>query len=140
MQMQDINLSRKDIVSLCSDIYRSPLFRISLSSMELFHSNVWHWFSELNPKLAYETFRGGSYNLYEDLVFFRESRNMDFVIASRIRKKSGDYYKSKYNYHVFVENKIKSIIDKRQLIRYSDAIEEKAKESAGFIVVSLFPQ
>ncbi len=138
--MENNTSSKKDIISLCDEIYKSSLFRISLSSMELFHSNVWHWFAELNPKLAYEKFGCVNCEHFEDLVFFRESRNMDFTIASKIRKQKGGYYKSKFGYHAFVENKIKSIIDKRQLVRYFDAIEEGAKKSAVFIVVSLFPQ
>lgn len=89
----------------------SPLFNLSLSSKELFHSNFLFWVFEKNKiKVAsYFTSKTGV-KLGKLKVLYRENRNMDLTLVFE-------------NSTIVLENKVKSIPDEKQLRRYQKKIE-----------------
>lgn len=94
--------------TLISRIKKSPLFPMSLGSMELFHSNVWRWLMEENKKyikVFFENFTTISDN--DKIEIKREYKHTDICI---------EYNKKNY----IIENKIKSILSEEQLKNYSD--------------------
>lgn len=80
----------------------SPIFAMSLSSKELFHSNFWAWLMEQDSEFIKCFFPS------DDLSgqILREKEHMDIQIVV-----SGDKY--------VIENKFKSIPTESQLLRYS---------------------
>ena len=85
---------------------QSPLFNLSLSSKELFHSNFLAWFFEQNPEVASDFFsRKTKFPLGKLKCVKRENRNLDLVL---------DFEK----HSIAIENKIKSIPNEPQLEKY----------------------
>ena len=75
---------------------QSPLFAISLSSKELFHSNFWAWLIEYNPEYAKVFFDDIVVDSNENLKVCREEKNRDITI----------HYQNK---EYVIENKLKSM-------------------------------
>src|SRR5690554_340671 len=101
----------------------SPLFNLSLSSKELFHSNMFYWICEtygdiLGPILA-KKFGLGAETIEETK---REKLNTDLTIRFKKNKK------------VVIENKVKSIPNPAQLKKY----EQKIPGITKFVLLSLF--
>lgn len=101
--------------TLISRIKKSPLFPMSLGSMELFHSNVWRWLMEENKKYIkafFENFPEISDN--DSIEIKREYKHTDICIE--------------YNKEIYIiENKIKSMLSKEQLENYSDTFKKSFK-------------
>ena len=97
---------------------RSPLFAISLSGKELSHSNFWAWLleQEVEGKHPFiEVFIPDFYqNRYTFISVEREKKHVDLTIT----------YKNKANEIevLIIENKIKSIPTKEQLMRYEEEL------------------
>lgn len=97
-----------DTKSAMSFLKGSLLFAMSLGAQELFHTNVWKWLFEKDPRFAY--------------LFFKELRTKNFEVTREenhhdisIWLNKGQPEKEK----VFViENKIKALPYKDQLERY----------------------
>lgn len=101
----------------------SPLFNLSLSSKELFHSNMFYWICEtygyvLGPILAKKI--GIEAKTIEETE--REKLNTDLTIRFKKNKK------------VVIENKVKSIPNPAQLKKY----EQKITGITKFVLLSLF--
>ena len=101
----------------------SPLFNLSLSSKELFHSNMFYWICEtygdiLGPILAKKI--GIEAERIEETK--REKLNTDLTIRFENNKK------------VVIENKVKSIPNPAQLKKY----EQKIPGITKFVLLSLF--
>lgn len=101
----------------------SPLFNLSLSSKELFHSNMFYWICEtyretLGPILAENI--GIEAAPIEETK--REKLNTDLTIRFKNNKK------------VVIENKVKSIPNPAQLKKYEQNIPDINK----FVLLSLF--
>jgi len=101
----------------------SPLFNLSLSSKELFHSNMFYWICEtyretLGPILAENI--GLEAETIEETE--REKLNTDLIIHFKEDKK------------VVIENKVKSIPNPAQLKKY----EQKITGISKFVLLSLF--
>ena len=99
-------LTRDQIQELKS----SPIFNLSLSSRELFHSNFIFWMANVEQKSFREEFaRALSVEISGDLRpshSFREKQNLDIVFSYQ-------------DHTVVIENKFKSIATIEQLERYS---------------------
>lgn len=104
----------------------NPVFQISLSSKELFHSNIIAWLLEEkvgdgspseNAKSLSELFAPKDIDLenYKVLTILREKHNFDLLIV--FKKNDSDDFR-----FVVVENKFKSVPEKTQLEKYSEKI------------------
>lgn len=92
-------------------LYNSPVFAGSLGSKELFHSNIWAFLIEQDESFLKVFFEGNGYDendKVEDVK--REKYHMDLIIET-------------INKVFIIENKIKSIPYKEQLIGYERTIE-----------------
>ena len=100
---------------------RSPLFAISLSGKELSHSNFWAWLLEQKVEGKHPFIEVFIPNFYQNGCTFisveREKKHVDLTIT----------YKNKANETevLIIENKIKSIPTKEQLIRYEEELGKK---------------
>ena len=101
------------------DLNTSPMFNLSLSSKELFHSNFLAWLG--NNSDTREFFVEVINLLVEDLnlqysggwTVMREDKHFDLCIREDTKKGKG-----KGKYLLIIENKVKSIPLKRQLDEY----------------------
>lgn len=100
----------------------SPLSNLSLSSKELFHSNFLYWLSKNEPdlfiKLIFELSNGGTdLNNIIKWDVKREFLNLDLSIID-----------SNNNIIFVIENKVKSIPYKEQLVDYNKKISKVNKQ------------
>ncbi len=151
----------ENIIDLKNNLKNNPLFQLSLSSKELFHSNFLYWMAtteQLRP-----VFCGAMNSLYrpeifvekpdgwcicvgdnhvglDECVVLREFKNLDFCICKKVKEKDNgnDYMldddtntdvdeldRDKAGEILFViENKVKSICTKQQLVGYNQKILE----------------
>jgi hypothetical protein len=96
---------------MINQLKASPLFNLSLSSKELFHSNLLSWFFEQNENLT--------------LLFFSKKINRTFSKISSIKRENRNLDLSiefDNSYTVIIENKVKSIPNKKQLYKYRKLI------------------
>ena len=97
---------------------RSPLFAISLSGKELSHSNFWAWLLEQEIEEKHPFIEVFIPDFYQNGCTFisveREKKYVDLTIT----------YKNKANQTevLIIENKIKSIPTKEQLMRYEEKL------------------
>lgn len=101
------------------ELKQSPLFNLSLSSKELFHSNFIAWICEIYPNEFGEII-ANYFNLQETSItsIKREQKNLDIIINFQSSQ-------------IIIENKVKSIPNKQQLIDY------KSKTDSNSILVLL---
>ncbi len=106
------------------DLKKSPLFNLSLSSKELFHSNFLAWLCEIYPEdmgrifNEYITHKPSDLTINENNVE-REKKNKDltFQYNDGVDENGTDTTKAT---KVIVELKIKSLPDEKQLEKYYD--------------------
>lgn len=92
----------------------SLLYQMSLGSKELYHSNVWAWLIENDPKFIKVFFRDYDENIYEFESVSREYKDRDLTIRFHKKEDANDKY-----YYV-IENKIKSLQSEDQLKKYTE--------------------
>ena len=92
----------------------SLLYQMSLGSKELYHSNVWAWLIENDPKFIKVFFRDYDENIYEFESVSREYKDRDLTIWFHKKEDANDKY-----YYV-IENKIKSLQSEDQLKKYTE--------------------
>jgi hypothetical protein len=128
---------------------KMAIFKMSLGSKELFHSNFLEFLWDTN----YKAFIGVINNLLGKVVLFpdkeegyytfsREKENFDICIYHKEKKqlKNGKQGASeKTVYDVIIENKVKSIPCITQLNKYEEKVKEKDKEKndTEFLLLSL---
>lgn len=114
----------KKIEEMKEELKQSPIFAMSLSSKELFHSNFWAWLFERNVeyiKIFFEDFEFDEnvqkYNGYVE----REQKNRDITVwkSVKLNNKREPVFDKAY----IIENKFKSLPDEEQLKRYQSDIE-----------------
>lgn len=102
----------KDAVEKLKD---SIVYQMSLGSMELFHSNLWAWMMEKEPRVISEVFFKGIATPEEgECSVTREDGNRDITIEFG-------------NAIYVIENKFKAIPTEEQLTRYKNALENGKK-------------
>lgn len=109
---------------IIASLLESPLFNLSLSSKELFHSNLLYWIGKNYPNETGEFFSKYCQKYPEDkhiISVKREKDNIDF---------SFEYPNGQ---EVFIENKVKSLVHLSQLERYSN----NTTENKNYILLSL---
>lgn len=107
----------------------SPLFHLSLSSKELFHSNFLAWLGELYPAFFFAVFREMGCTLRcsaDDFVLKREYENFDLCLLDS----------DKQQIRFILENKVKSIPRAEQLKNYENKLSDKL-EAVDLVLLSL---
>ena len=105
--------SEQEYKRMADDLKKSLLFRMSLGSKELFHSNVWAWLIEQDPAFIKVFFPEFDDQCYRYLGVSRECWHRDVIIwLEKCDNKERCYY--------VIENKIKSLQDEEQLRRYTE--------------------
>lgn len=112
-------MEKNDNQSTLDELKHSPLFAISLASKELAHSNFWKWLLELKDSEGrhpfIKIFKPDFYERSKEctsLEVEREKYNFDLYITYKDEKGRSR--------SIVIENKIKAIADKSQLIRYQN--------------------
>ena len=112
-------MDNEKLKNIIEDLSNNVMFSLSLSSKELFHSNLWAWLGRKYPKMFTEIFLDEKVELDENSIILREYKNFDL------------YVETKNSIYVF-ENKCKSMPNKSQLMEYDKKLakikEEKEKE------------
>ncbi|MGK0254415.1 MAG: hypothetical protein ACI9OE_001916 [Mariniflexile sp.] len=107
----------------------SPLFNLSLSSKELFHSNFIAWVADIYPKsfgkILSEKFEIYNSNSELKTPVSREKNNLDLIFEFKDGTK------------IIIENKVKSIPNKEQLINYYE--NNNLGTNNKFILLTLIP-
>lgn len=103
----------------------SLLFQMSLGSKELYHSNVWAWLINEDKKYVSTFFPDVPVDDYIIEKTMREYRNRDIVINLK-RKTDGR------KYYLVIENKIKTLPDRRQLEKYTENLDDATLLGAVF--------
>jgi len=110
---------------------QSPLFMLSLSSKELFHSNFIAWLWEKYP--------AQTLSLFSDIIDYepkqtskvtvsREHKNIDLMIS---------YNDVDGETVIIIENKVKSVPNEKQLKEYQEKLCAEKKKQFKFILLSI---
>ena len=104
------------IDNIRAELEPSPMYNMSLSSKELFHSNLLAWLGNTQETKAFfvdivDKLAGIKLDLNDSWTVEREDKNFDLCI-----KKGKDYL-------LVIENKVKSIPRKAQLDEYVGKIK-----------------
>lgn len=110
-----------DTLNKVNELNNNALYKISMSSIELFHSNFWDWmFNKYKMSIKY---------FFEGIV---DLKNTDILTSKRERKHLDILIEDEDNFYI-IENKIKSLPDKKQLNEYSEKIIGKKVFGKGII-------
>lgn len=120
------------IENIINELKNNPMFRLSLGSKELFHSNFLEFLWDSN--------HGSFFNMLKELgckrtwndetyVLSREKENFDICI---FHKKG-----NKICYDLIIENKVKSIPRKEQLKEYYEKARDHGSSNVDLILLSL---
>ncbi len=121
-----------DFKELKKELEDNPIFAMSLTSKELFHSNFWAWLFKRNIEYVKIFFKDFEFegDVEKDKRVWREEGHRDITIwQSVVNKKVNNAY--------VIENKFKSLPDKQQLERYESAIKGKNKEFCKGVITGI---
>lgn len=111
-------MNTEELELITSQLKESPMFRLSLSSKELFHSNFLHWIWEVSPKMFRDVINcitkgiAHSEQWPDGYVVAREHKHYDLSVWD------GKPKADESNVLLVLENKVKSIPNKKQLDEY----------------------
>lgn len=123
---------KKELTEILDSLSKNAMFRLSLCSKELFHSNFWAWLIEQNSKFI--SLFGKEFSSIENIDLNREDKictveHEDIFNENRTYKKSciADISFIYNNNLYIIENKLKSLPNKEQLEDYinGDIINKK---------------
>ncbi len=122
---------------IIKNLNKSTLFRLSLGSKELFHSNFLAWLAEKSTAFNQEflSFLGlPNYDIKPSKIY-REKEHIDLWLEYEIQENQ-----ITKKVKVFVENKVKSIPYKSQLDSYAEKQESKKEKDVEnyYILLSLY--
>ena len=103
-----------ELLALRNKIENTLNYQLSLSNLELYHSNLFAVVLEKSECINHKFFRDvvNIKKKYTNLKVFREKNKIDLTIE--VIDEDGK------NHTIFIENKVKSLPDKGQLVRYSE--------------------
>ena len=122
---ENLETKEKDLNDIKKELNASPMYNLSLSSKELFHSNFLAWLGnnmETRPFFVavINELAGIVLDSNGDWKVAREDKNFDLCIREEKTNEKG----KKYNdYLLVIENKVKSIPRKSQLDEYVNKIK-----------------
>lgn len=138
-----------DLSELLKELKKNPIFKMSLGSKELFHSNFLEYINEVNKGLFLSIINrllpDNSKLLNDkDYKLSRELENFDLClyheVTSTKKKKDGqEQGKKQIVFDLILENKVKSIPRKEQLKEYEDKVNKHNPEghTTRYILLSL---
>ena len=91
-------MNKNKILKTINELSNNAMFAMSLTSKELFHSNIWSWMLRKYPNIFAPVFYP-KYDGNSKIEVFREKYNFDLLI------KIDDKY-------IIIENKFKSVPNK----------------------------
>lgn len=112
---------KNELIQILDDLSKNAMFRLSLCSKELFHSNFWAWLIEKDNDLTsvfYDKYKKGI-----PVKVAREENHFDLSLEID-------------NNLIIIENKFKSLPDKRQLEVYLNKARSIGYNDAKIILVS----
>lgn len=104
--------NKEEFEKIADNLAKSPLFAMSLSEKELFHSNFWAWLFERTP-----------YGISYAKIFFPSITKISCVTREE-EHRDVTIWESQNRAYV-IENKLKSLPRKSQLEEYQKALEYK---------------
>ena len=118
-----------ELLTLKNKIENTLNYQLSLSNLELYHSNL---FAVVLGKFGFINHKFFSnvieiHKKYTDLKVYREKNSIDLTIE--VIDEDGE------THVIFIENKVKSLPDKNQLVRYS----EKDSSAKGILLSLVEP-
>ncbi len=117
----------ESINDIIQKLDNSPMFHMSLSDKELFHSNFIYWLCRKYPEEMTEVFKDYVKDTTGELVIDpKEVRREEDHIDLKIGFKNGQ--------ELIIENKVKSFPDLHQLEKYSD----NKKSNDSYLLLSLY--
>ena len=125
-----------EIREITEKLKASPMFNLSLSSKELFHSNFLSWLGECNETKALFEYVIQELSEQKDFTLEgkkigRENHNFDLSIESTLNDKE--------IVNFVIENKVKSFPKLKQLKEYENKVKQIQKEiPCTYILLSLF--
>jgi len=134
------------IDKLIIELKLNPLYRMSQSSMELVHSNVWAWMFDIIEDKQYFFDLFDSKIKYDGHKCYRELNHMDLIFVSEktyMKKwgKNKGKTVSVLNWNesgLIIENKTKDLAKIDQLNKYKNKISEKTSIKHDFVLATLF--
>lgn len=116
----------ENVIDILEKLQDNAMYRLSMSSRELFHSNFWAWLIDKDNK-----FTSVFYDEYDndiDVEVLREKNNFDLSLEI------GDKF-------IIIENKFKSLPNKSQLKEYLDKVETSNDDNTKvkLILISYMP-
>lgn len=114
-------MNKSAILKNVDDLSKNPIFMMSLTARELFHSNFWAWMLRKYPHIFTKAFYE-KYNGKSDVKIYREKNNID--LSLQIEDK-----------FIIIENKFKSMPNKEQLETYWSKIKTDNKK---IVLISYF--
>jgi hypothetical protein len=138
-KINSITMQQKNpaLDSTIKSLNNNPIFRMSLGSKELFHSNFleYLWCLDHNHvtfiKLINNYFKGNELVFNKDYVLEREKNNFDICIHHK--------EDNVLIYDLIIENKVKSIPYKEQLEGYVKKVKDSAKRFMLLTMSDQFP-
>ena len=103
-----------ELLTLRNKIESTLNYQLSLSHLELYHSNLFAVVLEKSEFINHKFFSDVIYinKKYTDLKVYREKNSIDLTIEV--------IDEDKQTHVIFIENKVKSLPDENQLVRYSE--------------------
>lgn len=134
------------LIEIVDELSKNAMFRLSLCSKELFHSNFWAWLIEQEPKFV--SMFGEEFSNIETKVDIKREDKICTVEEKDIFNENKTYKKNCiadisfiHNNNLYiVENKLKSLPNKEQLENYivGDIINEKYKNLQRKVILTSF--
>ena len=118
-----------ELLTLRKKIENTLNYQLSLSNLELYHSNLFAIVLEKSEFINHRFFSDviDINKKYTDLKVYREKNSIDLTIEV--------IDEDKQTHVIFIENKVKSLLDEGQLIRYS----EKDSNAKGILLSLVEP-
>ena len=119
-----------ELLTLRNKIENTLNYQLSLSNLELYHSNLFAVVLEKSEFINHKFFSDviDINKKYTDLKVYREKNSIDLTIEV--------IDEDRRTHVIFIENKVKSLPDKSQLIRYS----EKYSNAKGILLSLVKPE
>ena len=134
------------LIEIVDELSKNAMFRLSLCSKELFHSNFWAWLIEQEPKFV--SMFGEEFSNIEEKVDIKREDKICTVEEKDIFNENKTYKKNCiadisfiHNNNLYIiENKLKSLPNKEQLENYidGDIINEKYKNIQRKVILTSF--
>lgn len=110
-------------------IQNSPIYNLSMCSLENFHTNFIYWLGSNYPNESLKLFIPGK--SVENIKFENQVKHNEYIFDLCVTMGNNN------EEILIIENKLKSFPTEKQLTEYSDAFEGK---NAAFILLSLAPK